>query len=73
MGFRRSRDDGSLEIRRLEVSIILSSDFDTLIEELAFQVVAGTWSSKFLASKASGKSLVTLGRYEQAKHAVGKD
>ena len=56
----RSRDGDLLEVRRLEVSIILPSHLGPFIEELAFQVVARAWSPKLFAAQAGGESLVAL-------------
>lgn len=45
---------------RVETAIILLSDLDSFVEELPFQVIAGTWPAQLFASLATRQSLVTL-------------
>ena len=47
----RSIDRPPREVwHRLIIAIILSSDLDTLVQEFALGIIAGTWPTQFLAS-----------------------
>lgn len=65
----RRGNDGTLEVRRVEVAIVLASNLDAFVQELAFQVIAGAWPPELLAAEACGQSLVTLAKCERASQA----